>query len=185
MRLCWLRSFSILTLRSGRSPRLEGRGWPVTGAYLYILRCADDSFYVGTTRKDLEARIAEHNSGTLGGYTVSRRPAALAFAEHFEKISDAIVAERQIKGWSRAKKEALIAGDWASVSASARRRKPFEGRATPSFETGASRPPQDEVPKVSPRMAANLLYPHPEERQRRVSKDGDGHWPNPLSSARR
>jgi putative endonuclease len=77
------------------------------GAYLYILRCADGSYYVGTARKELETRVAEHNAGHFGGYTATRRPVALVYAEWFEHITDAIAAERQVKGWSRAKKEAL------------------------------------------------------------------------------
>ena len=95
---------------------------PVNGAYLYILRCADGSLYIGTTRKGLEQRIAEHNSGAFEGYTISRRPVVSAFAQHFDKITDAITAERQLKGWSRAKKEALIAGDWTRIKTLAKRR---------------------------------------------------------------
>ena len=56
----------------------------MSGAYLYILRCADRSYYVGTTRKSVEERIAEHNAGLHGGYTAKRRPVTLAFAQHFE-----------------------------------------------------------------------------------------------------
>ena len=115
------------------------------GAYLYILCCLDGSYYVGITRKELEVRVAEHNNGLLGGYTSSRRPVRLAFAESFEKITDAIAAERQIKGWSRAKKEALIRSDWKTVRALAQRRQPFASRATSSFETPAVRAPQYEV----------------------------------------
>jgi putative endonuclease len=92
------------------------------GAYLYILRCADGSYYVGTARMGLEQRVAEHNGGYYGGYTSTRRPVTLVYAEHFPMITDAIEAERQIKGWSRAKKEALIAGDWDRVSQLARRK---------------------------------------------------------------
>jgi putative endonuclease len=95
------------------------------GAFVYILRCHDGSYYVGTTRKELEARVAEHNSGILGGYTALRRPVVLVFSEYFEKISDAISAERKIKGWSRAKKEALIRGDWMGLRSLAKRRQPL------------------------------------------------------------
>jgi predicted GIY-YIG superfamily endonuclease len=84
------------------------------GAYLYILRCADASYYVGTTRDNLEKRIAEHNDGTFDGYTASRRPVVLAFQQDFEPIDDAVSAERQVKGWRREKKEALIRGDFAA-----------------------------------------------------------------------
>jgi predicted GIY-YIG superfamily endonuclease len=84
-------------------------------AYLYILRCADGSYYVGTTRVSLDARIAEHNAGTFDGYTAHRRPVTLMFHQHFEHIEDAIAAERQVKGWRREKKEALIRGDFAAL----------------------------------------------------------------------
>ena len=84
-------------------------------AYLYILRCADGSYYVGTTRTDLETRVAQHNAGTFGGYTARRRPVVLVFHQGFAQIADAISAERQVKGWSRAKKEALIRGDFEGL----------------------------------------------------------------------
>jgi putative endonuclease len=86
-----------------------------------MLRCADGSYYVGTARNGLELRVAEHNAGTFGGYTAKRRPVNLIFSQHFDSIADAIAAERQVKEWSRLKKEALIRGDWARVSALARR----------------------------------------------------------------
>jgi putative endonuclease len=83
----------------------------MSGAYLYILCCADGSYYVGTTRKSVEERISEHNAGPHGGYTMTRRPGTLVFTQYFEMITDAIAAERQIKGWSRAKKAALVKGE--------------------------------------------------------------------------
>jgi putative endonuclease len=104
----------------------------VTGAYLYILRCSDGSYYVGTTRASLDARVAEHNAGRFGGYTASRRPVVLAFAEQFATITDAIAAEQQVKGWSRAKKEALMRGDWIGVARLAQRRRPHPSRRPPS-----------------------------------------------------
>jgi putative endonuclease len=93
------------------------------GAYIYMLRCSDGSYYVGSARSGLERRVAEHNAGTYGGYTPTRRPVVLAWAQHFLDITDAIAVERQIKGWSRAKKEALIRGDYDSIKALARRRR--------------------------------------------------------------
>ena len=84
-------------------------------AYLYILCCADGAYYVGTTRGSLESRIAEHNRGVFDGYTALRRPVALVFSQHFDRVEDAISAERQIKGWRREKKEALIRGDFAAL----------------------------------------------------------------------
>jgi putative endonuclease len=82
------------------------------GAYLYIVRCSDGSYYAGTARSGLEQRISEHNDGHYGGYTARRRPVTLIFSQWFDQITDAIAAERQVKGWSRAKKEALIHGDF-------------------------------------------------------------------------
>src|SRR4051812_7336037 len=92
--------------RGGCSAKLKAH--MSDGAYLYILRCADDSYYTGTARSGLEQRVAEHNAGTYGGYTAQRRPVTLVFSQWFDRITDAIAAERQVKGWSRAKKEALI-----------------------------------------------------------------------------
>lgn len=90
-------------------------------AYLYILRCADGCYYVGMTRGSLEKRLAEHDAGTFDGFTAHRRPVDLVFQDSFERIEDAISAERQIKGWRREKKEALIRGDFAELQFLARR----------------------------------------------------------------
>src|SRR4051794_15507711 len=84
-------------------------------AFVYILRCSDGSYYCGTARQGLERRVAEHNAGALGGYTSTRRPVTLVYSERFQRITDAIAAERQIKGWSRAKKKALIRGDFDAL----------------------------------------------------------------------
>jgi len=83
---------------------------------LYVLRCADGSYYVGTARQGLERRVSEHNDGTCSGYTASRRPVELAYSCGFQRFADAVAAERQVKGWTRAKKEALIAGDFELLS---------------------------------------------------------------------
>ncbi len=90
-------------------------------AHVYILKCRDGSFYVGSTRSTLENRVAEHNTGTHDGYTRRRRPVELVFSENFGRITDAIAAERQLKGWSRAKKKALIDGDMEMLKQLARR----------------------------------------------------------------
>ncbi|SCY18146.1 GIY-YIG nuclease family protein [Microvirga guangxiensis] len=88
----------------------------MTGCWFYILRCADGSYYTGTSRSgDLETRISQHNQGLFGGYTATRRPVELVYSAHFENITDAIAYERQVKGWSRAKKEALISGDFDTL----------------------------------------------------------------------
>ncbi len=90
-------------------------------AWLYILRCADGSYYVGTARSGLETRIAEHQAGAFDGYTARRRPVTLVFHQYFDRIEDAVSAERQVKGWRREKKEALIRGDFAALPRLSRR----------------------------------------------------------------
>jgi putative endonuclease len=92
------------------------------GAHVYMLRCGDGSYYVGSTRLGLERRLSEHNNGTFGGYTSKRLPVELVWSEHFPDITDAIAVERQIKGWSRAKKEALIKGDYEMIRQLSKRR---------------------------------------------------------------
>jgi putative endonuclease len=82
-----------------------------------MLRCADGSYYVGTTRTSLDDRVAQHNAGNFDGYTARRRPVILVFEQYFDRITDAIAAERQLKGWRRDKKEALIRGDFAALRA--------------------------------------------------------------------
>jgi putative endonuclease len=81
-------------------------------AFLYILRCADGSYYVGSTRTALETRIAQHERGSFDGYTAARRPVTLVFHAEFDRIADAVAAERQVKGWRREKKGALIRGEF-------------------------------------------------------------------------
>ncbi len=84
--------------------------------FVYILKCADNSYYTGIT-SDLERRIAIHQEGhDPDAYTFSRRPIELVYAEYFLDPKAAISFEKQIKGWTRAKKEALIAGDWDKIS---------------------------------------------------------------------
>jgi predicted GIY-YIG superfamily endonuclease len=90
--------------------------------YAYLLRCSDGSYYAGHT-DNLDFRIGQHQTGAMGGYTASRRPVTLVWSETFETRDEALAAELQIKGWSRAKKEALIAGDWDLVSFLARNRQ--------------------------------------------------------------
>jgi putative endonuclease len=91
--------------------------------WLYMLRCADGRYYVGTARDGLERRISEHEAGTYGGWTAGRGPFALVFSQPFEDPHEAIAAERRLKGWSRAKKQALIAGDWQQISVLAKRKR--------------------------------------------------------------
>ena len=101
-------------------------------AVVYMLRCNDGRYYVGSTRGSLERRISEHNAGTYGGFTKSRRPVALVYSQAFDRITDANAAERQLKGWSRGKKEALIRGDYERLRILARNRTEFPHPSTSS-----------------------------------------------------
>ena len=79
--------------------------------YVYILKCTDD----------LDVRIAAHQEGLIPGYTRKRRPVQFVFADDFPTRIDALERERQIKKWTRAKKQALIARDWLRLQQLARR----------------------------------------------------------------
>ena len=84
--------------------------------WLYILKCADQSYYTGHT-DSLEVRLAQHKSGANSNcYTATRLPIKLVYSEAFASREEALTAERQVKGWSRRKKEAMIRGDWQMVS---------------------------------------------------------------------
>ena len=91
--------------------------------WVYILRCGDNSYYTGHT-DNLEERIARHKTGEIEGYTSTRLPVRLVFSEEFPTREEALTCERQIKGWGRRKKQALMRRDWAEVSRLARRGHP-------------------------------------------------------------
>ena len=92
--------------------------------FVYILQCADGSYYVGTHRGDtIEARVGEHNAGLRpDAYTYSRRPVVLEWCEAFTEAQPAIELEQRLKKWSRAKKEAFMCGDWERLKSLARSR---------------------------------------------------------------
>ena len=100
---------------------------------VYIVRCSDGSYYTGLTKQPIEARIWEHNEGIYKGYTFKRRPVQLVFTETYDRILDAIARERQIKGWSRAKKEALIRLAYEDLPALSANR---QGHPRPSTSSG-------------------------------------------------
>ncbi|MBY0270701.1 MAG: GIY-YIG nuclease family protein [Burkholderiales bacterium] len=104
------------------------------GFWVYMLKCADDSYYVGHT-EDLETRIGKHSRREIPGYTSSRLPVRLLFSQEHPTREEALAAERRIKGWSRKKKEALIRGDWDEVSRLARSRH-NNGDIRPSTGSG-------------------------------------------------
>ena len=79
--------------------------------YVYILKCANDSYYTGSTT-DLERRLWQHQNGEGANFTKAHLPVELVYVEEFSRIEDAFYREKQIQGWSRKKKEALMAGDF-------------------------------------------------------------------------
>ena len=81
--------------------------------FVYLLRCFDGSYYCGQT-DSIESRMQQHDAGEIG-YTSTRKPVHLVWQGEFETREGAIAFEQQLKGWSRAKKEALIAGDWQRI----------------------------------------------------------------------
>ncbi|WP_294304271.1 GIY-YIG nuclease family protein [uncultured Chryseobacterium sp.] len=92
--------------------------------YVYILKCSDNSYYTGVTN-DIEKRIQYHTEGiNPDSYTYSRRPVELVFHTEFNDVNQAIAFEKQVKGWSRKKKEAIINDEWEKLPNLSKRRKP-------------------------------------------------------------
>lgn len=102
--------------------------------WVYMLQCADGLYYVGSHRgPDIAVRVWEHNNGVHpDAWTAKRLPVRLVWSEAFDRAEDAIRLERMFKGWSRAKKEAVIRGDWSALPQLARGR----GRPPPDAEGG-------------------------------------------------
>jgi putative endonuclease len=117
--------------------------------YVYMLECSDRSFYVGHT-DDLQTRLAQHESGALGGHTSTRRPVRLVWFEEQPTRDEALRSELQLKGWSRAKKRALVVGDWAAIKRLAR------GPDRSSFRSGRGAAPSFVRPE---RSASSFVRP--------------------------
>ena len=81
---------------------------------VYILQVRGGGYYVGST-PDLERRIAQHHRGIGSKWTASRRPVRVVYVQEFPSLREAFEAERQLKGWRREKKAALIRGDWHAL----------------------------------------------------------------------
>jgi predicted GIY-YIG superfamily endonuclease len=100
-------------------------------AWMYILECADGSYYVGST-KDIERRLWEHQSGLGAKYTSRRLPVKLVYSEEYEHVADAFAREKQVQNWSRAKREVLIKGEYDSLPNLAK--KKFVKKSNPVVE---------------------------------------------------
>ena len=124
-------------------------------AWTYILECSDGSYYVGST-VHLEQRLWEHNYSETEGaaYTRRRRPVQLVWAAEYASVAEAFAYEKQIQGWSRKKREALIRGEFDHLPGLARRRTSSTDRwsvqGDGGFETGAERLPQPPTADPNP-----------------------------------
>ena len=90
--------------------------------YVYILRCVDDSFYVGSTQ-DLDSRVQTHNGGRGSAYTFKHRPVHLVYSEVFDSEAKAVRRERQLKRWSHGKKQVLVDGNIQRLTHLSKRRQ--------------------------------------------------------------
>ena len=91
-------------------------------AYMYILKCADGSYYVGSTT-DLARRLEEHKAGIGAEYTKRRLPVELAYFEECQSVEEAFLREKQVQGWSRKKREALIQNQHERLPELAKKKK--------------------------------------------------------------
>lgn len=107
--------------------------------WTYMLHCAGGTFYVGHT-DNLEQRIGQHEQGGIAGFTSDKLPVKLVWCECFTQRIEALEMERRLKGWSRAKKLALIRGDWDRISALARNRKDDPSTGSGRTEEGVPLP---------------------------------------------
>jgi putative endonuclease len=155
------------SLISGLAPQDDGQmraGWK--GGWTYMLRCSDQSFYVGSTSyEDVEVRVAEHNDARYVGYTSYRRPVRLVWARQFADLRDAHATERRLKGWSRAKKLALITQDEEHLIALSQRRA---GQPAPEEKVKTKRELTSEF------QASGARHPEvrPGAKRRGAPKDG-------------
>ena len=145
--------------------------------YVYLLRCADGSYYCGQT-DSLETRLQQHEVGEYA-YTATRKPVELVWHGEFESRHAAIAFEQRVKGWSRAKKEALIVGDWGRIRKLAKTRKPSEYIPLPKSSGAGLRQAQPErlsgvsnmnAPLDVSRLTDLILGPHDMFRRRGIAK---------------
>ena len=143
--------------------------------FVYMLTCSDSSYYCGQT-DDIESRLQQHYAGEIG-YTSTRKPVELVWQGEFESREGAIAFEQQIKGWSRAKKEALIAGDWDQIKQLAKSKTSVPANSQPSVPANS----QPSVPaNTQPSVPANTqpsVRPEPVEglaglRQAQPEREG-------------
>lgn len=136
--------------------------------WTYILRLSNGIYYTGHT-DDLDRRIAEHQSGAISGYTHDKRPVELVWTDEFPTRAEALEAELRVKSWSRAKKEALIRGDWDALRMAALPPSERKDRASASLGrmsrlrstrtgtiAGLSESPPPAIVLVRPQLGENI-----------------------------
>ncbi|MGV3563503.1 MAG: GIY-YIG nuclease family protein [Nocardioides sp.] len=133
-------------------------------AWTYILRCADGSYYVGSTT-DIDRRLSQHQLGEGAAYTRRRRPVELVWCAEFERVDEAYWYEKQVQGWNRRKREALIRGEYELLPELASRS--WAARRATGFRDGAGAPPQPPSP------------PRPQSGAPSGFRDGAGAPPQP------
>jgi len=104
--------------------------------YMYILQCADGSYYTGST-KNIEFRLAQHQAGEGANHTKKRLPVKLVYVEEFNRIDEAFYREKQVQGWRREKKEALINGRFDKLPELAKKISPSPSPSTSSGDTSS------------------------------------------------
>jgi predicted GIY-YIG superfamily endonuclease len=118
---------------AAQNPRGSAQDLSLMPYYVYLLKCADDSYYIGSTQ-DVERRLWQHQQGTdPTSYTHSRHPVELVWAGEFQTRREALAFEHQAKGWNRAKKEALSREDWNGIHEivkAERKRREIERKTT-------------------------------------------------------
>lgn len=156
--------------------------------FTYILRCGDGSYFVGHG-ENLEGEVAAHQTGTVPGYTRQRQPVELVWSEDFATRDNALAVDKQIKGWSRAKKEALIRQDYAALSERARKMLLGKSKAARNLKTALPSAPGDLAKPVMilvrPQLGENIgkaaramLNFGLTEMRLVAPRDG---WPNPSA----
>ncbi|MDN5291863.1 MAG: putative endonuclease [Anaerophaga sp.] len=140
---------------------------------MYILECADGSYYTGST-KNLELRLAQHQAGEGANHTKKHLPVKLVYYEEFQRIDEAFYREKQVQGWSRKKKEALIAGmpeqlhqlaeclnethykNYNAVTEESNNTVAERSRSTATGGFGSAQPPEDGNNPSSPRCLSEV-----------------------------
>jgi putative endonuclease len=101
---------------------------------MYILECCDGSYYTGST-KNIEIRLVQHQAGEGANHTKKRLPVKLVYYEEYPRIDDAFYREKQVQGWSRKKKDALIRGDFNQLPELAKAYRDVASRASATAES--------------------------------------------------